>query len=181
MSESLKCDLEQCRNIETKLTELKDSNEALASQLDDLEQYTRRTNIRIYRIPESNVENADPREDTDILAKEQLGVVLKPDDINRSHRVSKRSSKSRPIIVRLSGHNMKVEIPQKRKVLKQNERPYKVQEDLTKPHRDILKYLSKDIPMNIFDKVNTPRLSSALLQWLNVVKSFENILHFELI
>ena len=51
-----------------KLAELKDLNEALTCQLDDLEQYTRRTNIRIYGIPESNVENADPREDTDNLA-----------------------------------------------------------------------------------------------------------------
>lgn len=106
------------------------------------------------------MENADPREDTDILAmnfiKEQLGVVLKTEDTNRSHRVSKRSSKPRPIIVRLSGHNMKVEIPQKRMVLRQNERPYNVPEDLTKPYRDILKYLRRDIPMNIIDKVNTP-------------------------
>ena len=63
------------------------------------------------------MENADPREDTDILAKEQLGVVLKPEDINRSHRVSKRSSKPRPIIGRLSGHNMKVEIPRRERCL----------------------------------------------------------------
>ena len=83
--------------------------EALTCQLDDLEQYTRRTNIPIYGIPESNVENADPCEDTDILAtnfiKEELGVDLKPEDISRSHRVGKRSSKPRPIIVRLSRHN----------------------------------------------------------------------------
>lgn len=134
-------------------------NEALTCQLDDLEQYTRRTNIRIYGIPESNVKNADPREDTDILAtnfvKEELGVDLKPEDISRSHRVGKRSSKLRPIIVRLSRHNKKVEILQKRRVLKQNERPYNVQEDLSQPRRDILKYLSKDIPLNIINKVWT--------------------------
>ena len=73
-------------------------NEALDCRLDDLEQYTRRTNIRIYGIPESNVENGGPREDTDNLAmnfvKEELGVGLKPEDISRSHRVGKRSSKA---------------------------------------------------------------------------------------
>ena len=134
VSESLKFDLEQCRNMESKLVELKDSNEALTSQLDDLEQYTRRTNIRIYGIPESNEENADLREDTDILAmnfvKAELGVDHKPEDISRSHRIGKRSSKPRPIIVRLSRHNTKVEILQKRRVLKQNKRKYNVQEDL---------------------------------------------------
>ena len=134
-------------------------NEAPTCQLDDLEQYTRRTNIRIYGIPESNVENADPCEDTHNLAmnfvKEELGVDLKPEDISRSHRVGKRSSKPRSIIVRLSRHNKKVEILQKRRVLKQNGRPYNVQEGLPQPRRDILKYLSKDIPQNIIDKVCT--------------------------
>ena len=100
--------------------------------------------------------NADPCEDTDNLAmnfvKEELGVDLKPEDISRSHRVGKRSSKPRPIIVRLSRHNKKVEILQKRRVLKQNERPYNMQEDLSQPRRDILKYLSKDIPPSIIDK-----------------------------
>ena len=159
VSESLKFDLEQCRKIETKLAELKDLNEALTCQLDDLEQYTRRTNIWIYGIHESNVENADPREDTDNLAmnfvKEELGVDPIPEDITRSHRVGKRLSKPRPITVRLSRHNKKVEILQKRRVLKQNERPYNVQEALSQPRRDILKYLRKDIPLNIIDKVWT--------------------------
>ena len=103
--------------------------------------------------------NADPREDTDNLAmnfvKEELGVDLKPEDISRSHRVGKRSSKPRPIIVRLSRHNKKVEILQKRRVLKQNERPYNIQEDLSQPRRDILKYLSRYIPPSIIDKVWT--------------------------
>ena len=75
VSESPKFDLEQFRKIETKLAELKNLNEALTCQLDDLEQYTRRTNFRIYGIPESNVENADPPEDTDILAT-NYGLVF---------------------------------------------------------------------------------------------------------
>ena len=49
------------------------------------------------------MENADPREDTDILAKnsvtEESGVDLKPEDISHSHRVGKRSLKPRPITV----------------------------------------------------------------------------------
>ncbi|KAK2571469.1 Seminal plasma protein BSP-30 kDa, partial [Acropora cervicornis] len=71
-----------------------------------------------------NVVNADSREDTDILAinfiKEELGVDLKREDIGRSYRVGKRSTKPRPIIVHLSRQNTKVEIFQKRRVLKQD-------------------------------------------------------------
>ena len=103
------------------------------------------------------MESTDTREDTDVLSlnfvKEVLSVDLKPKDISRSHRVGKRSSKPRPIIFRLSRHNTKVEILGKRKILKQKKRPYNVQEDLTQPRRDILKYLSTDIPPNIVDKV----------------------------
>ena len=53
-------------------------------QLDDLEQYSRKTNTRNYGIPESNVESTDTREDTDVLS---LNFVLKPKDISRSHRI----------------------------------------------------------------------------------------------
>ena len=49
------------------------------------------------------MENADPREDTDILAMnsvtEESGVDLKPEDISHSHGVGKRSLKPRPITV----------------------------------------------------------------------------------
>lgn len=80
-------------------------------------------------------------------------------------------------------------------MLKQNKSPYNVQGDLTQPRRDILKFLSKDIfPPNIVDKVwtvdgficlrptqHTSTIERFTTQWLNVVKSFENILHRELI
>ena len=101
----------------------KDGEDKSLSQLEVLEQFTRRTYIQIYDgIPVGNVVNADSREDTDILAmnfiKEELGVDLKREDIGRSYRVGKRSTKPRPIIVHLSRQNTKVEIFQKRRVLK---------------------------------------------------------------
>ena len=50
-----------------------------------------------YGLPERNVENADPRKDTDILAmnfvRDELGVDLKPENNSRSHWVGKRSLK----------------------------------------------------------------------------------------
>lgn len=103
----------------------KDGEDKSLSQLDVLEQFTRRTYIQIYDgIPVSNVVNVDGREDTDILAmnfiKEELGVDLKREDISCSYRVGKRSTKPRPIIVHLSRQNTKVEILQKRRVLKQD-------------------------------------------------------------
>ena len=70
---------------------LEESNAMLRDQLDDLEQYTRRTNIRIFGIPEPT--GTDP-EDTDAKAIEffanQLSITLSSDNISRSHRTGKR-------------------------------------------------------------------------------------------
>ena len=101
----------------------KDGEDKSLSQLDVLEQFIRRTCIQIYDgIPVSNVVNADGRQDTDILAmnfiNEELGVDLKREDIGRSYRFGKRSTKPRPIIFHLPRQNTKVEMLQS--VLKQD-------------------------------------------------------------
>ena len=82
-----------------------------------MEQYTRRTNVRIYRVAEQ------PEENTDNLAvdffKSELNVDVASNDINRSHRVGKKSgAKPRPIIVRFTKHNTKVAFMSRRRVLK---------------------------------------------------------------
>lgn len=77
--------------------------------------------ISRYGIPESNLEHTDTLKDIPLSLNfviEELGVNLKPEDISRSNRVGKRSSRPRPIIVGLSRHNTKVEILRKRKMLK---------------------------------------------------------------
>ena len=89
----------------------------LSQEVDDLEQYTRRTNVRIYGVAEQ------PEENTDNLAvdffKSELNVDVALNDINRSHRVGKKSgAKPRPIIVRFTKHNTKVAFMSRRRVLK---------------------------------------------------------------
>ena len=128
----------------------------LSKQLDDLEQYTRRTNIRIFGIPEPT--GTDP-EDTDKKAidffTKELGITVSSNHISRSHRTGKRGRTPRPIIVRLLHHNMKVQILRKRRDLKARETDFDIREDLTQCRRDILRYLHRDIPEGIIDKVWT--------------------------
>ena len=88
-----------------------------------------------------------------ISLKEEVGVDFKSKDICRSRLVCRRSTKPRPIIVRLSRLNTKVEILQKHRELKQNKRSYNVQGDLSHTRRDIFKYLIKGIPPNITEQV----------------------------
>ena len=133
------------RNL-AKMADLIAKNRELEAKTDHLEQYTRRTNIRIFGIKEQ------VKEDTDQLAKnfckDELGIILKDENISRSHRVGKKSMSNsvrpRPTIVRLTRHNTKVDILRKRRQLKERERPYSVQEDLTEERRSILKYLREE-------------------------------------
>ena len=136
------------------ITGLEDDNYRLSQEVDDLEQYTRRTNVRIYGVAEQ------PEENTDNLAvdffKSELNVDVASNDISRSHRVGKKSgAKPRPIIVRFTKHNTKVAAMSRRRVLKEHKHPFNLQEDLTINRREILKYLNKDIEEGIVSKVWT--------------------------
>ena len=115
---------------DTAIAGLEDDNYRLSQEVDDLEQYTRRTNVRIYGIAEQ------PEENTDNLAvdffKSELNVDVASNDISRSHRVGKKSgAKPRPIIVRFTKHNTKVAVMSRRRVLKERKHPFNLQEDLT--------------------------------------------------
>lgn len=133
---------------------LEEDNYRLSQEVDDLEQYTRRTNVRIFGVAEQ------PEENTDNLAidffKSELNVDVASNDISRSHRVGKKSgAKPRPIIVRFTKHNTKAAVMSRRRVLKERKRPFNLQEDLTINRREILKYLNKDIEDGIVSKVWT--------------------------
>ena len=110
---------------EDKIAKLECVNSQLLEQIDDLEQYTRRTNVRIFGIPEAA---GDVRENTDDLAINFFANEL---------------------------HNTKVAILQNRRLLKENKRPFNVQEDLTIARRNILKYLGQEINQGIVSKVWT--------------------------
>ena len=133
---------------------LEDDNYRLSQEVDDLEQYTRRTNVRVYGVAEQTEEN------TDNLAidffKSELNVDVASNDISRSHRVGKKSAaKPRPIIVRFTKHKTKVAVMSRRRMLKERKRPFNLQEDLTINRREILNYLNKDIEEGIVSKVWT--------------------------
>ena len=127
---------------------------------DQLEQYTRRTNIRIFGIPETN-----KQEKTDELEKQfcknELDVELKSEDISRSHRVGRVSlataHRPRPIIVRLTRHNKNVEILKRRRQLRTNKKPFSAQEDLTETRRSVLNYLhDRDIGDVVSISIHAP-------------------------
>ena len=78
----------------------------LEKDLEEYQQYSRRTNVLIHGIEEK------PNEDTDTLAQnlftEQMGLPIIDRDISRSHRLGRRvEGSNRPIIVRLLSYRQK--------------------------------------------------------------------------
>ena len=144
---------ETTKSMQETIAGLEDADAMLHEQLDNLEQYTRRTNIRIFGIPEPT--GTDP-EDTDAKAIDffanQFDITVSLDHISGSHRTGKRGRTPRPIIVRLVHHNMKAQLLRKQE-LKAQETNFNIREDLTQCHRDILHYLHNDITEGIIDKV----------------------------
>ena len=119
---------ETTKSSQETIAGLEESNAVLREQLDDLEQYTRRTNVWIFGNPEPT--------DTDSKAIDffanQLVITVSSDHISRSHRIGKTGRRPRPINVRLVHHNMKVQLQRKRRELKPRETNFDIREDLTK-------------------------------------------------
>ncbi|XP_063970662.1 uncharacterized protein LOC135157761 [Lytechinus pictus] len=95
---------------------------ALQVKTDDMEQYSRRKNIRIYGIEEKEGESTD--EVVGNVAK-RMGVEISLSDIDRSHRLgpvkaagAAERSGSRPIIVKFASQNAKFKFVRGRPSLK---------------------------------------------------------------
>ena len=82
----------EIQDTHQKIKIVQDANERILQQLDDLEQYPRRTNVRIYGIPES-----PDTENTDVLAidffKSELGVQESPGKRHKSFASSRKTTK----------------------------------------------------------------------------------------
>ena len=134
------------RNLEEKEHEIKHLQERMIQQqhtvqrveaeMNRSEQYSRRSNIRIFGLAETKGENTDAIVADMITQK--LGVLIDPSDIDRSHRTgrphnpnepasgpgpssgtsSADRARPRPVIVRLTTHRKKREIILNRKKLK---------------------------------------------------------------
>lgn len=131
---------EALRTFQAQLDDLKSENAILKERLadverecelkvDDLEQYGRRTSLRVFGIKESEKENTD-----DIVIKlleDKLAIKLPLEDIHRSHRVGRLEKKAttkngnpnstadrpRPIIVRFSSYRVRQRVFQAKRKL----------------------------------------------------------------
>lgn len=129
------CDLEnKLRASDARCNELE-------AKHDDLEQYTRRQNIRVSGFAEQDGENTDAI--VIDFAKKALNLDIDPSDIDRSHRLGKKTSSkpSRDIIVRFVSYKTKVKFMKARKAARQynsqNGTAHFISEDLTRKRSNL--------------------------------------------
>lgn len=115
--------------------ELVEENKRLKSEIDAVQQYSRRNNIRIYGIKETDGEDTDRIVVN--LFKEKLNVDLDIHQIDRSHRVGADKTRSRHIIVKFISYRDKRKVLQNRKFLKAS--GISIEEDLTKERLNLFK------------------------------------------
>ena len=102
---------EKINQLEKTIENLAEKQKSLSSEIDDLEQYSRRNCLVLHGVNESNDENTN-----EIIIKtfsEELGVEIKEDDLDRSHRLGKpkrKDSKPGPIIVKFARYAVRREI-----------------------------------------------------------------------
>ena len=129
LNEKLDLKDEHIKSLEDRIVTLEHEN-------DNVEQYSRRANLRVCGIPEAN---AGEDTDTIVLAvfNDKLGMEppLQPSDLERSHRLGRKAddgqgpSRTRPIIVRFGSERVRDTVYRARTRLKGHD--IYINEDLT--------------------------------------------------
>lgn len=121
--------------IDGDLKELKKQVRDLRREKDDLEQYSRRTSLRIYGVPEENSE--DLLTVAVNLFKDKLGVEIDPAYIDRLHRLPKsKRDKFKPVIIKFTSYTWKMKVFSVKKQLKGS--GVVIREDLTRERSQLL-------------------------------------------
>ncbi len=104
--------------------------------LDKQEQYSRKTSIRIFDVKEEESENCE--ELCINVLKEEIGVEVKPEEIEIVHRVGRvQKDKTRAILVKFLSHKTKVRVMRKKKEAKN----INIKEDLAQGMKKLVNYI----------------------------------------
>ena len=110
---------EKIKELEETIDILTEKNKSLTSDVDELEQYSRRNCLLLHGVQENENENTD-----DIVLKtmsEELDIEIKENDLDRTHRIGNRNrkdGKSRAIIVKFTRYATRNKIYSNKKKLK---------------------------------------------------------------
>ena len=101
--QSLRADVQVLKvDLEAKDKKIAELENRLVNRMDEMEQYGRRNNLRIFGVSESDNEDTD---DPVLSVASKLGLTLDAACIDRSHRLGKKGLKVRPIIVKFVSYS----------------------------------------------------------------------------
>ena len=117
----------------------------LHDQIEDLEQYGRRTSLRFHNVPMrvSDLQSTDHLVLNILNQKLKLVTPLTVDDINRSHIIGEIKEGKGQIICRFRNWKVKNLVYQSKKFLKNNENKIFITEDLTRVRQGLVKQLNE--------------------------------------
>ena len=110
---------EKIQLLENRVEILKEEKESQGKEIDDLEQYSRRNCLLLHGVVETNTECTD--DIIIITCAEELGIDVKQEDLDRSHRLGKvkrNDNKPRPIIVKFARYAVRNKVFSNKKKLK---------------------------------------------------------------
>lgn len=137
---------QQLQRLEAKIESLekevkseKEKNHSLCENnmylVDCLEQYGRRSNLRLYGVPETRQEDTENK--VLQIFNEEMGLQITSDHIERCHRVGKLNKKKpRSIIVKFLSYKQRKQVFQNKKKLKGQK--ITIKEDLTASRQALL-------------------------------------------
>lgn len=121
--------------------EIKRKDERLISldnKIENLEQYSRRNNLRVFGLAEDKPEDASRAVIN--LFKTKMKLEIKPSDIDRVHRIGRvdgDSDKTRPLLIKFTNYNARRSVFTNKKILKGTN--IIIREDLTISRLNLLR------------------------------------------
>ncbi|KAK9729432.1 hypothetical protein QE152_g15953 [Popillia japonica] len=118
-----------------KVTELEKENLSLKRKIDELEQHSRKSNLRINGIDE--VRGEDLNKTVLSVLRDKMQIDVKNEDISLCHRIGKQENQKRPIILKLASLRLRQQILANRRFLRKT--TIFISEDLTTERYKLLK------------------------------------------
>ena len=156
-------------------------------KIDNLEQYGRRENMRIHRIPESTDSVDDDGEKVILKMEKDWNIELKDSDIQRAHRLGRKrinpNSRPRPIIIGFVCFEKRNELffaKSKLRNLKQYENAF-ISEDLTILKSRLLNYVKNECDDNFVCPTRNGKIRMKRFARKEGKLIKENVCHWELV
>lgn len=137
-------------SLEKEVKSLQVEIEEIREEKDNMEQFSRRNNLRIFGIKERQGEKT---QDVVVnLIEEKLKLKIKPEDIEACHRVStKTENKERPILLKFTSGIARNDIYYRKKELKGTK--IAIREDLTHRRKELTKTAVENFgPKNVWSQ-----------------------------